>query len=65
MERSSGRAFLIPLKMSSFTFLIEFYKNIYNNYVKPRTKPSRMSVNHDHETFDSFSSLLRKSIWGK
>ena len=38
----------MPLKRAQFIFS----KNIHNNYVKPRTKTSRIQVNHDHETFD-------------
>ena len=38
-------------KMSPVHFPIGFYKNIYNNYDKPKIKP--IPVNHVHETFDS------------
>ena len=39
--------------------LIDFYKNIYNTCFKSRIKPPRMSVNHDHETFDSVEKEKR------
>ena len=51
IERRSWLALPGSSKTRPVHFPHSFYKNIYNNYVKPRTKPSRIPVNHDHETF--------------
>ena len=60
IEHSSGCGLLVPTKNLPLIFAIDLYENIYNNYLKPRIKPSRIRVNHDHDkTFLHLCKIAR------